>query len=120
MKNRLLWKNVILLQGVVMIYTLSSMMAKFAAKQQMLTVGFFLFYGLELVFLGIYAVCWQQMIKKFELSVAYANRAMALVWSMIWAFFIFHEKITGNNIIGVLLVMAGIMIINTGDEAHDK
>lgn len=117
MKKKLPWKNIVLLQGVVMIYTISSMMAKFAAKQPVLSFGFVAFYGLEIVFLGIYAVCWQQMIKKFELSVAYANRAMALVWSMIWAFVIFHEQVTIKNMLGVVFVIIGIMIINMGGEA---
>ena len=44
--------------------------------------------------LGIYALLWQQVIKKFELSVAYANKAVTLLWALIWGIFIFHEKIT--------------------------
>lgn len=63
--------------------------------------------------LGVYAVLWQQIIKRFELSVAYANRAMVLVWSMVWAVAIFHDEITVQNIFGVLLVIAGTVIINT-------
>ena len=34
-----------------------------------------LLYGAEIGVLGIYALCWQQVIKRVELSVAYANRA---------------------------------------------
>ena len=56
-----------------------------------------LFFGLDLLFLGIYAICWQQMIKIFPLSVAYANRAMALLWSAVWAKIIFGENILRFN-----------------------
>lgn len=107
------------LQLVIMIYSISSVVAKIASKQQTFSRSFFVWYGLELLCLGIYAILWQQMIKKIELSKAYANRAMVLGWSLLWAFFGFHEQISLQNIIGVLLVMAGIIVINCGKEKDD-
>ena len=56
------------------------------------------------------------MIKKFELSVAYANKAVTLLWALIWGIFIFHEKITVFKTAGILLVMAGIFILNSEEE----
>ena len=105
-------KNIILLQAIIMIYTVSSVMAKLASasKDEPLRLLFFL--GLEFVILAVYAVLWQQMIKRFELSVAYANRSMAILWSMIWAVIFFHDEITMRNILGVLIVLVGTMIIN--------
>lgn len=58
------------------------------------------------------------MIKKFELSVAYANRAMAILWSMIWAVLFFHDRITIRNIVGVAIVLVGIVLVNTDKEAE--
>lgn len=121
--NRLQWiKNILILQIVVVIYTLSSVVAKFATGKELFSLSFFLFYGLEIVILGVYAILWQQMIKKFDLSVAYANRAMALLWSAIWAVVLFHEKLDGKQIAGILLVVLGTVIINTdnGNKAEDK
>ena len=112
-KNKVSIKNIIQLQAVIIIYTISSVMAKFASASNGEPMKFILFFGMEFVFLGIYALLWQQMIKKFELSVAYANRSMALLWSMIWAVIFFHDRITVKNIIGVILVMVGTIIINT-------
>lgn len=106
-------KNIIQLQGVVVIYTLSGIMSKNASASGKNPVRFLVFFGLEFVLLAVYAVLWQQMIKRFELSVAYANRSMAILWSMLWAVLIFHDAITVKNIIGVLLVTAGTVIINT-------
>ena len=121
--NRLQWiKNILILQIVVVIYTLSSVVAKFATDKELFSFSFFLFYGLEIVILGVYAILWQQMIKKFDLSVAYANRAMALLWSAIWAVVLFHEKLDGKQIAGILLVVLGTVIVNTdnGKKAEDK
>jgi drug/metabolite transporter (DMT)-like permease len=82
-------------------------------------VKFIFWFGMEFIVLGIYAVLWQQMIKRFDLSVAYANRSMAVVWSMIWAIVFFHDTITLNNIIGVCLVVVGTLIIN-GEGVQTK
>lgn len=110
-------KNVALLQGVIVIYTISSVMSKEASASEGSLGRFLFFFGMEFVMLGVYAVLWQQMIKRFELSVAYANRSMAVVWSMVWAVVFFHDTITVQNIAGVLLVTAGTLVINTEAEA---
>lgn len=114
--NKMKWKNVLQLQAVVVIYTISSVMAKTASMHKDNKLLFLLFFGMEFVMLGVYAILWQQMIKRFELSVAYANRAMAILWSMIWAVIFFHDQITVRNLLGVAIVIAGIMLINTDKE----
>jgi len=105
-------KKIILLQLVVMIYTFSNIVAKFASGKELFSPAFIFLYGLEVVILGIYAILWQQMIKKFPLSVAYANRAMALLWSGIWAVFIFEEVLTWKQLLGMFLVVIGTLFVN--------
>ena len=106
-------KNIILLQAIIIIYTVSSVMAKFASANKETPIKFFLFLGLEFAILAVYAVLWQQMIKRFDLSIAYANRAMALLWSAVWAVVLFHENLNGKQIAGILLVILGTVIVNT-------
>lgn len=106
-------KNIALLQGVIIIYTISSVMSKQASSSDGDILRFLFFLGMEFAILGIYALLWQQMIKRFELSIAYANRSMTVFWSMIWAVIFFHDTITVNNVIGVLLVIIGNIIINS-------
>ena len=88
-------RNVLLLQVIIIIYTISSVMAKLASASTEEPFRMLLFLGLEFVVLAIYAVLWQQMIKRFELSVAYANRAMAILWSMIWAGIFLTDGLVG-------------------------
>lgn len=107
---------ILVLQLVVMIYTLSSVAAKFASGYEPLSLPFLLFYGTEILILGIYAIAWQQIIKRCDLSVAYANRSMAILWSLIWTVLFFNETLTVKNIIGVLIVFAGTMIVNSDGE----
>ena len=115
-KKKAKLKDIFMLQIVIAIYTLSTVCAKFASGQEFMSFQFILYYGLEMVILGVYAIVWQQLIKKFEISVAYANKAMGLLWSIVWAILIFKDTVTIKNVIGVVIVIIGTMIVNSEDE----
>lgn len=108
--------ELLLLQAIVVIYTIAGVAGKFAAGYDFMSWGFLLCYGAEILILGVYAILWQQILKRFDLSVAYANRALALVWSMLWAVLLFHERITVMNVVGVLIVLAGTIIVNGAEH----
>ena len=113
------WKSWLLLQAVVVIYTLSGVAGKYASTHPFLSLPFILLYGTEILILGIYAILWQQIIKRFDLSVAYANRSIALLWSMLWAAILFQETITVKNLIGVAIVITGTLIVNMEGNRHE-
>ena len=102
-KKKTKLKEIFILQIVIAIYTLSTVFAKFASGQEFMSFKFILYYGLEMLILAVYAVVWQQLIKKFDISVAYASKAMGLLWSIVWAILIFNETITIKNVIGVVM-----------------
>lgn len=114
MKKRISIADILLLQSAVVVYSLSTVAANLASKYEFLSTGYILFFGLEFVILAAYALIWQQMIKRFQLSVAYANKALTLMWSMLWNFIIFSQGITPFKVVGVLLVVIGVMIMNSG------
>lgn len=105
----------IALQFVVIIYSLANVMSKIASDYPFLSLPFILAYAGEIMLLGIYALLWQQMIQRLDLTIAYAGRALALLWSMLWAVLIFHETITRNNIIGIIIVIIGTVVVNTDE-----
>lgn len=107
------------LHAIILLYTLASVCAKFASGQAFFSEKFFLFYAFELFLLGIYALLWQQVIKKMALSLAYASRAASVFWAILWSAVIFKERITWNNLAGALIVLAGILIVNGGRETAD-
>ena len=115
-KKRITLGTILGLQVIVAIYTLSGVLSKFAAAQEFMSWPFILLYGGEVAILGIYALLWQQIIKRMDLSIAYANRAIALLWSMLWAVLFFRESISIQNIAGVLIVIAGTIIVNSDHE----
>ena len=110
---KLIIKRFLILQSVVIIYTFAGVFAKLAAGYELLSFNFLLFYGAEFLILGIYAIIWQQVIKRVELSLAYANRATAIIWSLLWAALFSGEQIRLNNIIGVIIIVIGTIIVNS-------
>ena len=76
------------------------------------SVRLYVFAFLMLLNCGIYALAWQQVIKKFELSIAYANKSVYLIWGQIWAVAIFGEHLTFMNIVGLVLVFAGVVVVS--------
>ena len=48
-------KNIIILQVIILIYTLSTVTAKFASQEKFLSFKFIMLYGLEICILGVYA-----------------------------------------------------------------
>ena len=114
MQNRV--KDIILLQAVIVIFSITSVIAKFASQQAFLSPGFFFFYGAEVAVLGIYAVLWQQVIKRFDISIAYANKATVLLWGAVWSRLIFRETPSLRQFAAMGLVAAGVVVLNLPDQ----
>lgn len=113
-------KTIVKLQAVVLFYTFASIFAKMASGEKLFSIRFFLFAGAELAVLFLYALIWQQVMKKTELTVAYANREMYLLWSLLWAVVFFHNEITLANILGCILVIVGTVVITSDDGAEHE
>ena len=104
-------KQILLLQAIIVIYTVSGIMAKFASAGETLE-KIILFLGLDLLLLGVYAILWQQILKKIDLSIAYSNKAVLTIWGVVWSVLLFKEIITVKTIISAILLIIGILFIN--------
>lgn len=122
MKKKIGLADFLMLQGAVVVYSLSTVAAKLASEHEFLSFKYILFFGLEFVILAVYAIIWQQVIKKFQLSIAIANKALTLMWSMLWNFILFSTGITPWKVVGVLIVIVGVVIMNMDkeDEKEDQ
>ncbi|MBR4669547.1 MAG: transporter [Butyrivibrio sp.] len=116
MKKKIGIVDILQIQSAVVVYSLSTVAANLASKQAFLSWKYIMFFGLEFAILGIYAIVWQQMIKKFQLSIAYANKALTLMWSMLWNFVIFSQGITPWKVVGVVIVVIGVIVMNLSNE----
>ena len=70
--------------------------------------------------LVVYAVGWQQILKRLPLTVAFANKAVTLVWSMVFGALLFNESIKINQLIGCALAVAGVILFVKEDAANDS
>ena len=113
MKNK--FRLYLALHLFLMIYSTGGILSKFAAGQAFLSLPFILLYGLEIVILAFYAIGWQQFIKRMPLSVAYANKAVTVVWGCVWGVVIFREQLSIGKIIGGLLVLCGVALYGYAD-----
>ena len=108
-------KDYIQLHLNILLFSLTSVFSKFASIQYnrhgLHSPMLYVFLFLMIANCGIYAIAWQQVIKKFSLSTAYANKSVYLLWSQIWAVFIFHESLSVRNIIGLLVVLFGVWMV---------
>lgn len=111
MKKRINKSTIVLiaLHVLLLFYSLSGIFSKNAAYQPFLSAPFILLYGGMLAVLFIYAIGWQQIIKRLPLTVAFANKAITVVWGMVWGVLFFGEQINIQMIIGAALVIAGIV-----------
>lgn len=105
---------------LLLVYSASVVFSKLASGYSFLSVGFILCYGMMLLLLGVYAIFWQQIIKRMPLMTAYANKAVTVVWGMVWGVAVFHEEITWGKALGALLVIAGVILNVSGDYGKDK
>lgn len=108
-------KDYLLLYFAFALYSLSSVFSKLVSFNFDNKFKFVVFLGLEILFLGIYAILWQQILKKFDLVIAMANKGSVVLFSLIWSLFLFKEKITIFNLLGALIIVMGIRMVSKSD-----
>lgn len=104
------FKTVFFLQLLLAFTSVGGVCSKLAAGEPFLSLKFCLFYGGLIFMLGIYAIAWQQIIKRLPLTFAYANKAIGVIWGMFWGLVAFGESITPKKILGAVIVIAGIVL----------
>ena len=112
-------KTILALNALLMFFSLGGIFSKLASKQPFLSLKFILCYGALLFIMFVYAIGWQQIIKRLPLTMAYANRAITIVWGIIWGLLFFNEKLNLGKIIGAVIVIAGVLLyVTESDEGE--
>ena len=109
----------IALHLLLLVYSLSGFFSKSAASEPVLSFKFVALYGGMLFILFAYAIGWQQIIKRLPLTFAFANKAITVVWGMVWGVIFFGENISVLNAIGAVLVVAGVVLFAFADAEPD-
>ena len=112
------FREILLLNILLLVYSFSNVFSKLAAGETFLSIRFCLYYGAVLFLLAVYALGWQQIIRKMPLTTAFAQKAVTVVWGILWGILFFGEKMTWGKGFGALLIIAGILLFST-EEAPD-
>ena len=109
----------IILQLMNILYSLNSVLVKFVSMKWE-NIGLFALPTLLLLLaaiaiLGIYAILWQKILTKVDLTVAYMCKGMIIFWGMLWAFLFFKEQITLFNLLGTGLIFSGTYLVTMNE-----
>ena len=103
-------QNIIALVGINLLYACVTLFTKYASQHEFLSVAYFLGLAGAIAVMGAYAIGWQQILKRVELSTAYMFKGTSLIFIMLLAYVLFGEQITPNNIIGACVIIIGIAL----------
>lgn len=106
-----------MLHCLLLLYAFGGVCSKFAGQAGIFSAGFLFFYGILLLILIVYALLWQQILKKLPLVTAYANKAVTIIWGMVLGALLFGERITVKQISGAGIIMTGIVLMGKADES---
>lgn len=109
-------KYYIFLHIELFVFSLSGVCSKLAAQNEFLSFKFIFWYALVIANLGVYAIVWQQIIKHLPLTTAYANKAVTIIWGIMWGILIFHEQLKWNMVLGAIIVIIGVILVVKSDE----
>ena len=103
----------------LLIFSLGSIASKLCSNEPFLSKKFIIYFVLLMSSLVIYAFIWQIVLKKIPLMVAYSNKGITIIWSMLIGYLFFKEKITISNILGALIIIFGIILIQLGGKENE-
>jgi drug/metabolite transporter (DMT)-like permease len=108
--------NYFLLHLLFLLYATNTVLGRLASHFSWMSWQKYAFVAGVLCILGIYAIGWQLMLKRFSLGVAYANRSAVVLWGILLAWLCCGETLSIPLFLGAALVIGGIIIVSTGGE----
>lgn len=100
----------ILLALSLVIQSLSSVFIKYAGTYETMSKEFVIFYVLAVGCLGVFAILWQFLLEWLPLTTAYLRKGILYILILIWSVILFGERVTMPNIIGSIIIIAGISL----------
>lgn len=116
MKQTLGLGNIVWLLGVNLLYALVSLLAAMVARLPMFSLMFLLGVGGVFLLFGLYAIVWQQLLKRLPLSLAYMFKGTSLLFVLLLSALFLGDAITWENLVGAALIIVGIVLFARVDE----
>ena len=112
--------SIFFMHTAFLIYCLYPLLGKFATRYELLSFPFMALYFVVFGVLFVYAILWQQVLKKIPLTTAIANKSITIVWGMIFGLLFFEEKVSLKMAVGAALILSGILILSTEKMENEE
>ena len=109
--------NYLVLHFLFIVYAFNTMMGRMAAPYGCLDWHRYVLLCGVLFLLGIYAIGWQVMLKRFNLGVAYANRSSVVIWGILLAWLCLGEPLSWTLALGAAMIIGGIILVSMEEDA---
>ena len=110
MNHKLTIVSILFLIAINLLYACVGILTKYASLHEFMSWNYMLGVIGAVGVMGLYAVLWQQILKRIELSVAYMFKGTSIIFVMLLAYVLFGEQITWNNVLGAIIIIVGIVL----------
>jgi drug/metabolite transporter (DMT)-like permease len=110
-KKNIKFGTFVFLHFIFLWISLAGIFAKLSSQEIPFSVNFWIYYIASLSVLVSYSFFWQLIIARTDISIAYANKGVVILWGLVWSIVFFGEKLTVNNFIGSSFIIVGIVVI---------
>lgn len=104
---------------VNLLYAIVLILNRMASIYAPLSLGYILLLSISVIVLAIYALSWQQIIKRMPISDAYMFKGTSIVFVLLLSALFFEEIITWQNIVGSIIIILGIALFAKADKEVD-
>ena len=114
------WPALAMLLVGLFIFSLGGVCSKMAGQEEFLSLRFCIWLGLLILILGVYALIWQQALKRVPLIVAYACKGTCVFFGILWGVLFFGESVRPAMFAGAGLVLVGVFFFLRDDFGKGK
>ncbi len=109
-------RNLYALASIAILFeSLTSPFLKLGGRYPFLSPMYLFWFCAAAAILGGYAVAWQLILERLPLTTAYLRKGVTYMLIFVWALLIFHERITLQQVIGIIVIIIG-MVVSMSDE----
>ena len=89
---------------------------KYTSLQNFMSLSYIISLTCVLFFMSLYALSWQQIIKRMPISDAYMFKGTSIVFVLLLSAWLFDEIITLQNVVGSFIIILGIALFAKADK----
>jgi len=93
-----------------LLFSVASIFTKIASFKIIGSIEYFIYLGCTALVMLIYAILWQQILKRTDVTLANMFRGTSLLFTLLFSYLIFDECISIRNIVGAVIIVVGIIL----------